>query len=275
VTQVGAIPLNARVGAVLVGLLALIAITSVFFTPYDPLLLDFDARLQPPDNEHWLGTDEFGRDVLSRLMAAAGTSTVVSLMTVTLSLLLGGSLGMIAGYAGGLTDRSVSVLIDALMSIPALLLALGLMAAVGPMRWGVVIALGIAYSPTVARVVRSQVLSLATRDYVEASRVLGNSPLYTLLRHVVPNCVTPVTVIATAIFGNALLSETALSFLGLGVPPPSPTWGGMMADGREYLSQAPWMSLFPGMAVSIALLGINLGGDALRDRFDPRLERRT
>jgi peptide/nickel transport system permease protein len=196
-------------------------------------------------------------------------------MTVTLSLLLGGSLGMIAGYAGGLTDRSVSVLIDALMSIPALLLALGLMAAVGPMRWGVVIALGIAYSPTVARVVRSQVLSLATRDYVEASRVLGNSPLYTLLRHVVPNCVTPVTVIATAIFGNALLSETALSFLGLGVPPPSPTWGGMMADGREYLSQAPWMSLFPGMAVSIALLGINLGGDALRDRFDPRLERRT
>jgi peptide/nickel transport system permease protein len=270
-----ALPLNAWAGAVLIGLLALVALVSAFYTPQDPLLLDFDARLQAPDARHWLGTDEFGRDVLSRLMTAAGTSTVVSLMTVGLALALGGLLGGIAGYAGGLADRLVSVVIDAVMSIPALLLALGLMAAVGPMRWGVVLALGIAYTPTVARVVRSQVLSLAAREFVEASRVLGNSAAWTLARHVVPNCITPVTVIATAIFGNALLSETALSFLGLGVPPPSPTWGGMMADGREYLSQAPWMSLFPGIAVSLALLGINLGGDALRDRFDPRLEQRA
>ncbi|HKZ72411.1 MAG TPA: ABC transporter permease, partial [Steroidobacteraceae bacterium] len=155
----------------------------------------------------------------------------------------------------------------------ALLLALGIMAAVGPLRWGVVFALGIAYTPTVARVMRGQVLSLRAREFVEASRVLGNSDLFTLVRHVAPNTITPLTVIATAIFGNALLAETALSFLGLGVPPPSPTWGGMMADGREHLANAPWLSVFPGIAVSLALLGINLAGDALRDRLDPRLRR--
>jgi peptide/nickel transport system permease protein len=269
------LPLNAWVGMALVGGLGLVAIVSLFYTPYDPLLLDFDDRLQAPSAAHWLGTDEFGRDVLSRLMVAATTSTGVSLLTVSLSLLLGSMLGGVAGYFGGLVDRIASIAIDAVMSIPALLLALGLMAVVGPMRWGVVIALGIAYTPTVARVVRSHVLSLSAREFVEASRVLGNSTFYTLIRHVAPNCVTPVTVIATVIFGNALLAETALSFLGLGVPPPSPTWGGMMADGREYLSQASWMSLFPGIAVSLALLGINLGGDALRDRLDPRLERRA
>jgi peptide/nickel transport system permease protein len=167
------------------------------------------------------------------------------------------------------------MVIDAVMSIPALLLALGIMAAVGPLRLGVVFALGIAYAPTVARVVRGQVLSLRAREFVEASRVLGNSNLFTLVRHVAPNCLTPLIVIATVIFGNALLAETALSFLGLGVPPPSPTWGGMMADGREYLSMAPWLSLYPGIAVSVALLGINLFGDALRDRLDPRLARST
>lgn len=269
------LPLNAWVGLVLVGGLGLIAVVSLFYTPYDPLLLDFDVRLQAPSAAHWLGTDEFGRDVLSRLMAAATTSTGVSLLTVSLSLLLGSVLGGVAGYFGGFVDRIASVAIDAVMSIPALLLALGLMAVVGPLRWGVVIALGIAYTPTVARVVRGHVLSLSAREFVEASRVLGNSTFYTLVRHVAPNCITPVTVIATVIFGNALLAETALSFLGLGVPPPSPTWGGMMADGREYLSQALWMSLFPGIAVSLALLGINLGGDALRDRLDPRLERRA
>lgn len=263
-------PLNGVVGASLVGILAAVALLSLFFTPFDPLALDFDARLQPPGPVYWLGTDEFGRDVLSRLMAAAATSAGVSLLTVAVALTLGSLVGGIAGYFGGVVDRVASVCIDAVMSIPALLLALGLMAAVGPMRWGVVVALGLAYTPSIARVVRSQVLSLAAREFVEASRVLGNSSAYTLVRHVAPNCITPATVIATAVFGNALLAETALSFLGLGVPPPSPTWGGMLADGREYLSQAPWMSLYPGIAVSLALLGINLGGDALRDRFDPR-----
>jgi peptide/nickel transport system permease protein len=266
-------PLNAAVGGTLVLLVVAVALVSLFHTPHDPLGMAFEDRLQPPSAHHWLGTDEFGRDVASRLMTAAATSIGVSLLTVAVALTLGCTLGGIAGYFGGWVDRTTSVVIDALMSIPALLLALGIMAAVGPLRWGVVFALGIAYTPTVARVVRGQVLSLRAREFVEASRVLGNSDLYTLVRHVVPNTITPLTVIATAIFGNALLAETALSFLGLGVPPPSPTWGGMMADGREHLSNAPWLSIFPGIAVSLALLGINLAGDALRDRLDPRLQR--
>lgn len=265
--------INARIGLVLIGLMGLLALTSLVYAPHDPLALDFDARLAAPSAAHWFGTDEFGRDVFSRIMAAAATSAGVSTLTVVVALVLGALLGGIPAYFGGWFDRSATVCIDALMSLPALLLALGIMAAVGPVRWGVVLALGIAYTPTVARVVRSQVLSLRTREFVEASRVLGNSSLYTLLRHVAPNCITPLTVIATAIFGNALLAETALSFLGLGVPPPSPTWGGMMADGRDYMAQAPWICVFPGIAVSLALLGINLAGDALRDRLDPRLNR--
>ena len=268
-----ALPLNALVGVILLMLIGLLALVSLVYAPYDPLTLDFEARLAAPSAAHWLGTDEFGRDVFSRIMAAAATSAVVSTLTVTVALICGTLLGGVPAYFGGWFDRAATVFIDALMSLPALLLALGIMAAVGPVRWGVVIALGIAYTPTVARVVRSQVLSLRAREFVEASRVLGNSTLYTLVRHVAPNCVTPLTVIATAIFGNALLAETALSFLGLGVPPPAPTWGGMMADGRDYLANAPWICLFPGLAVSLALLGVNLAGDALRDRLDPRLHR--
>lgn len=267
------LPLNAIVGVTLIAFMGLLALVSLLYAPYDPLALDFDARLAPPSAAHWLGTDEFGRDVFSRIMSAAATSAGVSTLTVIVALSCGALLGGVPAYFGGWLDRIATVCIDALMSLPALLLALGIMAAVGPVRWGVVVALGIAYTPTVARVVRGQVLSLRTREFVEASRVLGNSTLYTLARHVAPNCVSPLTVITTAIFGNALLAETALSFLGLGVPPPSPTWGGMMADGREYLAHAPWICLFPGLAVSLALLGINLAGDALRDKLDPRLNR--
>lgn len=266
-------PLNAVLGVLFVSLMGAIALVSLVYTPYDPLALNFDARLAPPSPAHWFGTDEFGRDILSRTMAGAATSASVSASTVLVALLLGSALGGVAGYIGGFVDRLATICIDAVMSIPALLLALGIMAAIGPVRWGVVLALGCAYTPTVARVVRGQVMSLRSREFVEASRVLGNSGFYTLWRHVAPNCITPLTVVASVIFGNALLAETALSFLGLGVPPPSATWGGMMADGRGHLEHAPWMCVFPGIAVSLSLLGINLAGDALRDRFDPRLQR--
>jgi peptide/nickel transport system permease protein len=266
-------PLNGLVGVTLIGLMGLMALVSLIYTPYDPVALDFTARLVPPSVVHWFGTDDFGRDVFSRTLAGAATSAGVSAATVVVALLFGTVLGGLAGYFGGTVDRMATIFIDAVMSIPALLLALGIMAAIGPTRWGVVMALGCAYTPTVARVVRGQVLTLRSREFVEASRVLGNSDFYTLLRHVAPNCVTPLTVIATAIFGHALLAETALSFLGLGVPPPAPTWGGMMADARGHLTQAPWMCIFPGIAVSLSLLGINLAGDALRDRLDPRLHR--
>ena len=262
---------NAILGGLLVGAVVTLALAAQVYTPHDPLALDFAARLAPPSAEHWLGTDQLGRDVLSRLMAAASVSVTVSTATVAFALTLGVLVGAVSGYYGGWLDRLVMTATDAFMALPGLLLALGLMAVLGQTMWGVILALGLAYSPSVIRVVRSTVLSIREREYVEASRAMGNGDAFTLLRHVIPNCISPLTVLATAFFALALLAESALSFLGLGVPPPYPSWGGMLADARSFFTVAPWLAVFPGVAISCALLGINLLGDALRDRFDPRM----
>lgn len=262
-----------KLGEVLLGSVVLIAIVGAFYTPYDPLVLDYMARLSPPDAQHWLGTDQFGRDLLSRSMAAAGTSVTVSILSVSVAVTLGLLIGAIAGYVGSWVDRVIVLILDALMAFPGILLALAIMAVIGPHKYGIILALGFAYMPNVARIVRSTVFSIREKEYVEASMALGNSEVFTVARHVVPQCISPLTVIATAIFGGAILSESALSFLGLGVPPPYPTWGGMLADARQYMSIAPWMSVFPGVAITVALLGVNLFGDALRDRFDPKVAR--
>lgn len=265
------IPLNRALGLVLCGAVLLAAIVGAAWTPYDPQALDFSSRLLPSSPAHWFGTDEFGRDVLSRLLSAIGVSLVVSLAAVTGALAIGVSLGAVAAHFRGIVDRAVVVFSDALMAFPGLLLALGLMAALGPNRWGVVLALALAYSPKVIRVTRATALSVSAREFVLASRALGNGEFYTVWRHVVPNCVSPLIIVATSIFGTALLSETALSFLGLGVPPPASSLGGMMADGRRYLAESPQLVVVPGLVVSLTLLGINLLGDALRDRLDPRM----
>jgi peptide/nickel transport system permease protein len=262
---------NGLIGSALLGLIIVLALFGAWATPYDPLALSLEDRLVPPSAAHWLGTDQFGRDTFSRLISAAGTSLIVSLLTVALALLGGTTIGAISGYLGGWVDRVVTTFNDALMAFPGILLALGIMAVIGPQRYGVVVALGIAYTPNVARVVRGVVLSVREKEYVEASRALGNSDWYTVFHHVIPGCISALTVIGTSIFGGALLSESALSFLGLGVPPPAPTWGGLLADATLYMEKAPWLSIFPGLAISITLLGINLFGDALRDRFDPRM----
>jgi peptide/nickel transport system permease protein len=262
---------NATVGAVLVGCAVLAALAGQVATPYDPIALDFGARLASPSWDHWLGTDQFGRDVLSRLLSAASVSMTVSLSTVALAMAIGITVGAVSGYFGGWLDRLVMTVVDAFMALPGLLLALALMAAVGQGKWGVILALGLAYAPSVTRVVRGIALSLREKEYVEASRAMGNGELYTIARHVIPNCVGPLTVLATAFFALTILAESALSFLGLGVPPPYPSWGGMLADARSYFAFAPWLAIFPGLAISITLLGINLLGDALRDRFDPRM----
>jgi len=262
---------NATVGAVLVGCAVLAALAGQVATPYDPIALDFGARLASPSWDHWLGTDQFGRDVLSRLLSAASVSITVSLSTVALAMAIGITVGAVSGYFGGWLDRLVMTIVDAFMALPGLLLALALMAAVGQGKWGVILALGLAYAPSVTRVVRGIALSLREKEYVEASRAMGNGELYTIARHVIPNCVGPLTVLATAFFALTILAESALSFLGLGVPPPYPSWGGMLADARSYFAFAPWLAIFPGLAISITLLGINLLGDALRDRFDPRM----
>ena len=262
---------NASIGALLIGLALVAALIGQIGTPYDPIALDFNARLVPPSWEHWLGTDQFGRDVLSRLLSAASISVTVSALTVALALAIGVSVGAVSGYFGGWLDRVVMTIVDAFMALPGLLLALALMAAIGQSQWGVILALGLAYSPSVTRVVRGIALSLREKEYVEASRAMGNSDLFTILRHIIPNCIGPLTVLATAFFALAILAESALSFLGLGVPPPYPSWGGMLADARSYFTFAPWLAIFPGLAISIAVLGVNLFGDALRDRFDPRM----
>lgn len=262
---------NAAIGSGLIGLALVAALVAQIATPYDPVALDFGARLSAPSTAHWLGTDQFGRDVLSRLLSAASVSVTVSVLTVALALAIGVTIGALSGYFGGWIDRAVMTVVDAFMALPGLLLALALMAALGQSKWGVILALGIAYSPSVTRVVRGTTLSLREKEYVEASRAMGNADLFTIARHIVPNCIGPLTVLATAFFAHAILAESALSFLGLGVPPPYPSWGGMLADARSYFTFAPWLAIFPGIAISATLLGVNLFGDALRDYFDPRM----
>jgi len=262
--------LNAWIGGVLMGAILLMAATSAIWTPYNPLGISLRARLNAPSAVHWLGTDEVGRDVLSRLMAGAGTSCLVAVLTVLVAVVLGSLIGLVAGFLRGAVDRALMLVNDALLAFPGILLALGLLAVLGASQWGIVAALGLAYTPTVARVVRGSVLSIREREFVEASRAIGNSEAYTLWRHVLPGTLSPLIVLATSMFGWAILAESALSFLGLGVPPPAPTWGNMLAAARPYLESAVWLSFCPGACIALTLLGINLLGDALRDRLDPR-----
>ncbi|MDJ1159127.1 ABC transporter permease [Chelatococcus sp. SYSU_G07232] len=262
---------NALIGGALIGGLAVAAALGALWTPHDPLALDFRAKLGAPGAAHLLGTDEFGRDVLSRLMAGAATSVWISLLTVGFAITAGTALGIFTGYVRGWVDRIVMAFNDALLAFPGILLALGLLAVVGANKYGIIVALGLAYTPSVARIVRGTVLSLREKEFIEASRVMGNSELYTMARHVLPNCVAPLTVLATSMFGWVLLAESALSFLGLGVPPPAPTWGNMLAGSRPFIAQAAWLGIFPGLCISLTLLGINLLGDAVRDKLDPRM----
>lgn len=262
---------NGLIGGVLIGGLAITAILAAFWTPRDPLAIDFAARLAAPGDAHLLGADEFGRDVLSRLMAGAWTSASISFITVAAAIVVGTMIGVVTGFVRGWLDRVVMAFNDMLLAFPGILLALGLLAVIGANKWGIVVALAIAYVPSVVRVVRATVLSLRERDFVAASRVMGNSEFYTMARHVLPNCLAPLIVLGTSMFGWILLAESALSFLGLGVPPPAPTWGNMLAGSRPYIAQAPWLAIFPGLCISLTLLGINLLGDALRDRLDPRM----
>ncbi len=262
---------NAWIGAVLVGGFVAIALLALIWTPADPLALNLRARFRPPGGPFLLGTDEFGRDVLSRAMAGAATSLWIATTSVGLALVLGVAAGLLAGFARGAVDRILMVANDALLAFPGILLALAVMVVAGASPTSLVIALGLAYAPSVVRVVRGAVLSLREREYVEASRVIGNGAAYTVLRHVLPNCIAPVAVLATSMLGFVLLSESALSFLGLGVPPPAPTWGNMLAAARPHLLSAPWLGLVPGSCIALTLLGFNLLGDALRDWLDPRM----
>ncbi|TKT69488.1 ABC transporter permease [Aquamicrobium sp. LC103] len=262
---------NLLIGSTILAVLFVAAILGIVWTPYDPMLLDMMNRLQPPSGQYWLGTDEFGRDILSRIMAGAATSVGIATATVLFAVVFGTMIGLVSGGLRGWFDRVLMAVTDAVLAFPGILLALVLIVILGAGGMGITLALAIAYMPAVVRVVRSTVLSVREKEFIEASRSIGNSELYTLAAHILPNCLAPISVLATSMFGWVILAESGLSFLGLGVPPPAPTWGNMLATSRPYFEQALWLSISPGLCIALALLGSNLVGDALRDRFDPRM----
>lgn len=263
---------NAMVGTILMCLIVSLALLGSVYTPYDPIAVNAEMRLSGPSFDHWLGTDEWGRDVLSRLLSAASVSVLISLLTALLATSVGALIGAAAAFYGGWIDRVVIMFMDALLAFPSLILALSVIAIYGSGEYAVIIALSIAYLPSVVRIVRTSGLSLRRKEFVDASAIMGNSRFYTLLAHILPNTLASITVLGTSLFGWALLAESALSFLGLGVAPPAASWGGMLADSRYYFEHAPWLALAPGFAISLSLLGINIFGDALRDYLDPRMK---
>jgi peptide/nickel transport system permease protein len=263
---------GAILGISLVGALLLTIAIGVVWMPYNPIAIDLAHPLMAPTLHHWFGTDEFGRDVLSRSMLGARISVLIVLATVAVAITLGTTLGLLAGYLRGWTDRVLMMGTDTVLAFPGILLALALIAVLGSSNASIILALSTAYTPSVVRVVRSTVLSIREREFIEASRSAGDSALETIVRHVLPNVLPPVVVLATSLFGWAMLSESALSFLGVGVPPPAPTWGNMLSESRPYMDIAGWLSIVPGLCIAGTLLGINLLGDALRDWLDPRRE---
>lgn len=257
-------------GALILLLVLAAAAVAPWLSPYDPLALNVPERLQSPRPTHLFGTDDFGRDIFSRVLFGARLSLAVGSLVTALSASAGVMVGLVAGSSPQ-TDRVLMRIMDGLMAFPDIVLAIALMATLGPSVRNVVLALGFVYTPRVARVVRASVLVVITQDYVEAARALGASRARVLTRHVLANCVSPLIVQATFIAAYAMLGEAALSFLGVGVPPQVPTWGGIIAAGQVYLRQAAWISVFPGAAIILTVLALNLLGDGLRDFLDPRL----
>ena len=263
---------SVAVGLAFLAALALAALLAPWIVPFDPFKLSIANRLKPPGGRYLFGTDEFGHDVFSRTLYAARLSLTVGFGVVVLSTVLGTALGVAAGYSRRL-DAGLARVIDALMAFPDVLLAIALMAALGPSLGNVILALGLVYAPRIARIVRAATLVIRELPYVEAARALGVSTPRIIANHVLRNLVSPVVVQATFVFSAAMLAEAGLSFLGVGVSPEIPTWGTMIASGRSYIGKADWLILFPGLAIVLAVLSLQMVGDGLRDTLDPRLSR--
>nr|WP_255468884.1 ABC transporter permease [Reyranella sp. CPCC 100927] len=260
-----------QIGLCLVVLLAVAAIFAPFITGIDPSAMKVRLRFKPPSEAFLFGSDSFGRDVLTRVLYGARVSLWIGLVVAVLSGLCGAIIGVLAAQFRGF-DALLMRLMDALMSFPAILLALGITAALGPRMESVIIALTVAYVPAGARIVRASALVVRELDYVQAARIAGASDLRIMFRHILPNSVSPLLVHMTFVFAYSILAEAALSFLGVGVQPPTASWGNIIAEGRDYATEAWWVMLFPGLGISLAALGLNLLGDGLRDVLDPRLK---
>lgn len=262
---------NGLVGAAIAGLVIAVAVLAPVISPYDPYRIDMAASLSPPSLAHPFGTDVFGRDVMSRLITGARISLEVSVVSRVISIVLGALLGLAAGYLGGRTDSLIMRFSDVTLAYPGLLLLIAVMAAVGPNLGSLIVTLGIVGWAPVARIVRAQVLSIREREFVLAVRSLGGRPERIVLRHLLPNCASQLVIVFSMGLGMGIMAESSMSFLGLGAQPPLPSWGAMISAGLDYLRVAPWMSLAPGLGITVAVLGFNLLGDACRDVLDPKL----
>ena len=259
------------VGLIIMVLFVWVAISANLISRFDPLSVDSAHRLSPPDARHWMGTDSFGRDVWSRIIHGARISLAVGIGSTALGSSLGVIIGLASGYLSGWVDLVFQRVTDILQALPLLVLALVMTAALGPSLPNVIIAIAIPLIPTVARVIRANTLALRELPFVEAAKSIGMSETRIALRHVLPNTMAPLIVLATAQLGSTILTEASLSFLGLGIPEPYPSWGRMLSESAaEYVRVAPWLVIFPGVAISLAVFGTNLFGDALRDILDPR-----
>jgi peptide/nickel transport system permease protein len=265
-------PLN-LVALALIAMLAACALLAPLLAPYDPLAQDLAVRLKPPSPEHWLGTDSLGRDIASRILYGARISLVIGVVVVGSAGVFGTFVGLVAGYAGGLVDEALMRLTEVFLAFPALILAMAIAGALGPSLTNAIIAIAAVTWAVYARLTRGQILSLRRREFVEAARAMGASRMRIILRHLLPNTLAPLMVQASFDMGSSIIAAAGLSFIGFGAQPPTPEWGVMISEGRNFINTQPWLSLFPGLAILLAVGSFNLLGDGLRDAFDPRLSR--
>lgn len=263
---------QAVAGLIMLTILVFCAVFAPVIAPYDPIKQDLRNRLDPPSWEHIMGTDELGRDIFSRILYGARISLTVGLIAVSLSCVAGCLLGVVAGYYGGVLDNIIMRCADVLMAIPSILLNIAIVAALGTGLQNVMIAIGISSIPGYCRIMRASILSLRDQEFVEASRAAGAGGVYIITHHILPNCLAPLIVQATLRTGSAILSCASMSFIGLGIVPPTPEWGAMLSSGREFLRDAPHLTTFPGVAIMFAVFAMNLMGDGLRDALDPKLK---
>ena len=261
---------GALFGATVVLGFVLLALGAAWIAPQDPIATHWGAIRKAPSAEHWFGTDDLGRDVLSRVVWGTQASLLAGMVSVSISLLLGVPIGMAAGLLGGWVDALISRLVDAFLACPFLILAIALAAFLGPSLSNAMIAIGVSATPVFVRLTRAQVINVKVEDYIEAARAIGNPPWRIALRHVLPNVTAPLIVQSTLAVAGAVIAEASLSFLGLGQQPPAPSWGSMLNTAKNYVDNAPWMAVWPGLAIFLLVLAFNLLGDGLRDALDPR-----
>jgi peptide/nickel transport system permease protein len=260
----------AMIGLAVVVFFLAMAMLAPIVAPHDPLQTSWTAVRKPPSHSHLLGTDELGRDLLSRVIWGARASLLAGLVSVSIALAFGVPIGLFAGYVGGWIDALISRITDAMLACPFLILAIALAAFLGPSLTNAMIAIGVSATPAFIRLTRGQVINVKVEEYVQAARAIGNSPLRIALRHVLPNVMSPLIVQSTLAVAAAIIAEASLSFLGLGQQPPAPSWGSMLNTARSYVDTAPWMAIWPGISIFLVVLSFNLVGDGLRDALDPR-----